>query len=62
MCHTSVRGKSVEFVLVPGISQNLQPILLLLLGEPPVNYHHEVGVCHRCDDLSSVQCLVTDNP
>lgn len=39
MCHTSVRGKSMEFVLVPGTAQNLQ-LILLLLGQPLVNYHH----------------------
>lgn len=50
----------MELVLVPGTAQNLQ-LVLLFLGQQLVNYH-QVGVCHRCDDLFSVQCLVIDKP
>lgn len=50
----------MELVLMPGIAHNLQPTLLL--GQLSVNYHHWVGVGHRCDGLSSVQCLVIDDP
>ena len=57
MCHTSVRGKCMKLVSVPGTTHSLQ--LILLPGKLSVNYHHWVrGVCHRCDDLFSVHCSV----
>lgn len=58
MCHISVREKWMELVLMPGTAHNLQ--LMLLLGHLAVTYHHWGSVCHRCDGLSSVPCLVID--
>lgn len=61
MCHTSLRRKWMELMLVSVTVHKLQ--LILLLGQLAVNYHHwEGGVRRRCDDLSSVPCLVIDDP
>ena len=60
MRHTFVSEKWMELVLVPGTAYNLQ--LMLLPGHLAVNYHHWGRVCHRCDSLPLVPCLVVDKP